>query len=237
MKRANSNGVFCLVLGLVAFVFCSPARAVIQPIWESDASSELTGNRNSLRDIGLNPIGGVDATDGWDNGGLEIGWNIVEDNGIWTYIYTVNIARKDVSHFILEVTEDEASFNILEGTDMDIEGPRTWSPNDPGNANPSLPNDIYGIKFDFGGSPATYTLVTDRAPVYGLFYAKDGKDSGDDVVAWSNALNLSDYKTNLDLTATDFIVRPDSMVVPIPGAVWILGSLLLGFLGFRRKIK
>jgi hypothetical protein len=32
---------------------------------------------------------------------------------------------------------------------------------------------------------------------------KDGKDKGDDVVAWSNALNFADYKTNETLTMTD----------------------------------
>ncbi len=223
MKTRTSMASILFVISLVIFVFCPPANA---GYWESNASSELTGSRTSPEACG------IDATDGWDRGGFKINWDISQDSGIWTYRYTINVTRKDPSHFILEVTEDGNPFNILTGTDAIIEGPQIWNLSP---SNPLMPNDIYGIKFDFGGDPVTYTIVTDRAPVYGVFYAKDGKDSCGPVVAWSNALNFGDYKSNETLTPTDFIVRPDGTEVPIPGALWFLGSGLMGLLGFRMR--
>jgi hypothetical protein len=226
MKIKEKQLSIPLSIILALFFYCSSASAAF---WGSDATSELVGSRTS-------PVGsGIYATDGWDSGGLVISWNISEDDDIWTYQYQVNVNRKDVSHFILEITEDDHRFNILEGTDAKIEGPGTWTQ---GGSNPFMPNDIYGIKFDFGGTSTTYTIVTDRAPVYGVFYAKDGRDGGENVVAWSNALSFSDFKTNESLITTDFIVRPDSFTpVPIPGAILLLGSGLIGLAGLRKRFK
>ena len=227
MKKLFTSTIFIISI----FLLAAPASASI--IWGTDASGELIGSRDSN--------GGITATDGWAGGNFELSWIVEEDNGLWTYIYTVNTEdpldpekTKDISHFILEVTEDGNPFNIFGDTDA-FEGPKTWTE---ASGNPEMPNDIYGIKFDFGGSPATYTIIIDRAPVYGVFYAKDGRDDGDEVVAWSNALNSPTYRTDSGFTTTDFIVRPDSVgVVPVPGAVWLLGSGLIGLAGIRKKFK
>ena len=126
---------------------------------------------------------GVDATQQWYNGGFNIAWDITQcADDLWTYTYSVTGDTKGLFHFILEVTEDGEDFNI------------------------------YGVKFDFGDTMLTYTMVTDRAPVYGVVYTKDGTEAREDVVAWSNALNYSDYKTNeVELAIIDFIVRPDGL--------------------------
>ena len=229
---------FCICLLFVLFLIV-PLSSVSAnaALWGADGSGELAGSRTSPTS------GGIDATDGWDAGGFTISWNITEDAGKWTYVYTVTGDRKDISHFILEVTDDGQPFNTFPGTDTDIDedSPKTYPSADSGN--PLMPNPIYGVKFDFGpdepGNPVfsvDYTIVTNRAPVYGVFYAKDGTDDGDAVVAWSNALNCNEYETNDTLTLTDFIVRPNS-VVPIPGAVWLLGSGLIGLVGIGRKFR
>ena len=219
-----------LVLFSLMFI-ALPARADL--IWGTDASDQLTGSRSSSN--------GIDASASWDGGAFELGWNISWDqpNGLWTYQYTVNVTRKDPSHFILEVTEDGENFNTYQGTDAKVVlPPQVWHQDE---SNPDMPNNIYGVKFDFGGDPVIYTIVTDRAPVWGVFYAKDGKDNLDPtldkVVAWSNALNY-DYKNDISLTENDFIVRPDGVtVVPLPGAVWLFGSGLVGLVGGKRKFR
>jgi len=164
----------------------------------------------------------------WADSAFGISWNISQDvSGNWTYEYTFTNSAPAVSHFILEVTQDDNPFNIYEisGT---YDGPDTWAES---TSNPGLPNAFYGIKFEDGLT--TYTIVTDRAPVYGVFYAKGGRDGG----AWSDALNFPDYKTNGDLTKTDFIVRPNGNPVPIPAAAWLLGSGILGLAGIRLRSR
>ncbi len=218
--------VIPVITGVLIMFYSITANAA--PIWNTDASGELTGSRTS-------PISeGIEATESWDNGGFVLSWNITENNdGSWTYQYTVDVGRKDVSHFILEISDSD-TFNIYDGTDTGIEfPPREWAA---GGSNPNMPNPIYGIKFDFGGPTAIYTIVTDRAPVYGAFYAKGGVDgdSHANVTAWNNALNYSDYKTNESFTITDFIVRPDSVAVPVPAAFFLLCTGLTGLICTRK---
>lgn len=227
MKKIVKSMVWLIFSFLVISLTAIPAKAL--PIWGSDASGELTGGRTSPT------ASGVDATQQWDNGGFTIDWDISQgDDDLWTYIYTVTGETKGLSHLILEVTEDNNPFNIYNGTSIPYEGPQKWSLS---TSDPLMPNPIYGVKFDFGGTAVTYTMITDRAPVYGVFYTKDGKDEGVDVVAWSNALNSSDYKTNEGLTTTDFIVRPDGITsIPDPAAIFLLGSAcLIGFAATRRR--
>lgn len=203
LLRAASAGVALMALS------AAPALAV--PIWGTSGLGELTGSRDSTA------TGGVTGTKAWANGGFNIAWDIQFDDNTdqWTYQYHLTTSAKDISHWLLEVTEDSDSVLVAPGSSAAV-SPTTYSPSDPGKSNPLLPNSLFGVKFDYGDTDEVYTLVTDRAPVYGVFYAKDGKDGGKDVVAWSNALASSDYKTSESLTLTDFIVRPNGKHTP-PG--------------------
>jgi hypothetical protein len=195
----------------IAALALSATPAWALPIWGSSGLGELTGSRNSGTD------GGVYATKSWANGGFNISWDISfdDDTDLWTYQYHVTVPRKEVSHWLLEVTQDSDSV-LIDGSSSEAVAPTTYTSTSNGNSNPLLPNPIYGVKFDYGDLDEVYTLVTDRAPVYGVFYAKDGKDGGQDVVAWSTALSSADYKTNESLTATSFIVRPNGKHVNDP---------------------
>ncbi len=77
------------------------------------------------------------------------------------------------------------------------DGLGTYSGSNP--SNPGMPGVIRGIKWGTGeegsgswvennsGSMISYTitLVSDRPPMAGNFYARDGKEGGDPVYAWS----------------------------------------------------
>jgi hypothetical protein len=222
--------VFLITALSVAFIVSAAAPQTAQSaIWGTPVTDPALWNDS--RSSG----NGITGTGDWTSG-FNLSWQISKNSGVWTYEYTVSTDNKDISHFILEVTDDEYGFSILNGSSsgIDSEAPKTY---ESGGGNPGMPNPFYGIKFDFGaaGGAITYTLVTDRSPVYGVFYAKDGKTGGVDNIAHSNALSYSDFRTNDGLVALDFIVRPNGAPVPVPGAVWLLGSGIAGLICLRRR--
>src|SRR5690606_15532951 len=96
-----------------------------------------------------------------------------------------------------------------------------------GSSNPSIPGDIFGVKFDFGSGTSVYTLVTLRVPVWGDFYLKGGRDANtsnpppdaDFLSAWNTG-----FGTDPTLHTQDFnnwIATPataTTVVVPSPAA-------------------
>lgn len=216
--------IFLTSVVIGTFLICTSIAAYASPIWGSDASSELEGSRDSS----LFGVGGVTATINWAFGDFIISWDITSDNGLWTYEYNIMMDNPGISHFILEITEDDDPFLIAPGSD-DFEDIKEWDK----SGGKDLPNPLYGGKFDFGADDEiTYTLITDRDPVYGVFFAKGGQDT-----AWSDALSFANYKENESLTTTSFIVRPNGVRIPVsePATMLLLGAGLIGLAGFGRK--
>jgi hypothetical protein len=191
------------------------------------------------------PVGlGINSSGNWKEQGVKIRWNITEANGIFTYQYTLSTVAGGslvgaVSHFILETSSAFTRSDILAGSNT-VTDPQWWTPADP--SNPNMPNPIWGVKFDFGSSTPTYTLVTTKRPVWGDFYTKDGKAGRLGFnAAWNAGLAIGDPTfSTTDFTA--WIPTPDTLAVepppvPLPAAAWMGIALLggTGALGYVRR--
>jgi len=210
-------------------------------------SGDLIGSRTTP------PASGVVAADGWTdgNGGFTISWEItsstVSASGYWEYEYTIDVDDgPDLSHWLLEVspiiTEGNLGQYFPTGFYSDdpyfqVEGPVTWgadplSPNNtsPGgnNGNPNLPADIYGLSFGTEQDLLVGFWSTQQ-PVWGDFYAKDGKHEGIVATAWNSGFGSDPDDSTTDFTG--WIPVPDTTGGGGPPPVPEPASLILLMLG------
>lgn len=181
--------------------------------------------------------GGLTATSPWDDGLFKaaLGWNVFQntDNN-WVYNYTFFAPEKEPSHVIFEVSKTFTEDNILEGTTA---GWELGLFGDEGKSNPGIPGDIYGLKFDTSNFFSLFTIVSDRAPMWGDFYAKDGKYKGNDVFLYNDGFGLESSASVYDKEAPyGFALVPNTVTsqVPEPGSLALLSLGLLGA-GFTLK--
>ena len=222
------------VLGIVTGA--SVANAT--PVYDTSAASELTGSRSVGGGLTL---GGGNATT------ATLGWTITAITGGYHYSYTLNTnsAQHSISHFILDLSDScilgssladsKCISNVLAGGASIVPG----SYNGSQSSNPGMPGTIIGVKFDGPTSnalPYTISFDSDRAPVYGDFYAKTGNPPGNGYDVFNTGLG----NEILDALTMDFIARPDTTVVtaPEPGSLALLavGMLGLGAVGRRRQV-
>lgn len=191
---------------------------------------------------------------GADKGGFEISWNISQEGDLYRYQYVFSNGQgkgvaQDISHVTLQVSAQFVFSDfagIIKGSlkEGDL---RTYKPTDPGKSNPNLPGEIYGAKFDppakSGGKQYVEFLST-RAPTWGDFYAKSGKEGGKGG-AWTTVWNTGFGIAPPPASATGiitlaYIAVPDTKTVEvIPEPVFLqLGALTgMGGLALRRKLR
>ncbi len=237
----------------LAFGAASPTRGGQILVLQSD----WTGSRSTPSGNGL--VGLSKWADD-PSGGLKVSWNISLSGGIYTYAYTFldrdgTAIDPNVSHFLLEVSPTFTLANLL-SKNFTAVAPQTYTkdPLSPGNtspggngANPNLPADIFALKLDTGSDSVggTYTFTTDRAPVWGDFYVKDG--SGGKGKPANSAWNVgigTDPVLNGTYANTSFlnwIPTPDTVssltAVPEPSSLvsCAIGGLVGLGLAWRRR--
>ncbi len=193
----------------------------------------LAGFASAAPTILTSGNGDIVATGEWLTNGTTFTYEVTQQGNAWLYSYSLNVGNQGaVSHLILEVSSSFKSNNIwdFDGTGVTDYVLGTFTPQDPGNSNPNLPSAIYGLKIGGSSTSLAFSFLSDRDPVWGDFYAKDGKAGG----TWNTA-----YNSGFDDAVGAKILVPDSTtIVPAPGAILLaaMGTGLVGYLRRREKI-
>jgi len=194
--------------------------------------------------------GGLIANYEWASTSTSIYWEVTDlGGGSWDYYYKFTVPNKGLSNLLIETTEPIFGVTPKTGTGfMGMVGPAEYT-NADANWHGNLPGRVYGVKFNPGDLVSVAEFTVARAPVWGNFYADDGKEQHtDDFIyaynsGFANAGADPTYRqalTAANYTSSKFIARPDgagSATVP----EW--GSLALGLIAmpplamFRRRRK
>lgn len=162
----------------------------------------------------------------WRTYTQTLSWTVTdEDNSFpgfpWKYTYTFGHdgSQAAISHILIEVSDgvEESDFVGVSGATVDSVGLQTVS-----SGNPSMPEDVIGIRFDpVGVDPLsmTWTFFCNRMPVWGDFYAKDGNIGGGPNIAYN--YNQSGIETGfVDPDGNDSVRDdPDPVTGPSDGSV------------------
>ena len=178
----------------------------------------------------------------WLASGTQLDWVVtVNDDNTVTYHYELTVAdNPGLSHFTVEVSPTFTANNILEVTVGTLASGQPEVTRPASNSNPGMPSAMNAIKFE-NVSALTWTaeFISDRAPVWGDFYAKGGGTG-----IWNTGYGNPDWDPtdapangpHIDPTTGVYhLLVPDTMtIIPAPGAL-TLTIIGLGCVLRRRR--
>ena len=167
-----------------------------------------------------------------------INWTVTQNiNQSWHFDYVLSVYRAEVSHFVLETSQSFTNQDIfnLQGHSGAVNV--GWHNVGPGN--PSIPSNVYGIKFDSTvGTNLHVSFDSWRAPVWGDFYSKCGNVGGTQNTAWNAGFSTTDtdpISPAANGSLLNHILVPDTTVVPEPGSMMALGAGIIAMLASTRR--
>jgi hypothetical protein len=227
-----------LVVSLLWNVYCAP---VCPAAATYSGSLQYTPPAPPDTSDGLNVLG---PSGQWDSYTVTFSWLVTDTDTSypaypWRYDYRMQLSGSQYgySHIIIETSPDLMLDDIVGLTGATIDSVKLQEAN---AGNPDMPEDVYGIRFlppAEGVTDLSWSFYSDRAPVWGDFYARCGGHAGGINQAYNynmDALGVERGFLSPDTDPTagpsndsiDFhILRPDtaSTTIPAPGALLLAG--------------
>lgn len=188
----------------------------------------------------------------WANAMTTLYWEVVQNGNLFEYKYILTVPEKNISHFIIETSEnvvlgqDLFGFNLAGGAGPAYD-PDTYTAS---NGNPNIPGSMYGVKFDGvepGSTSWTVAFTSTRAPVWGDFYAKCGGRDGEINTVYNAGFsggyfNPTGYVTRDGLATDNLLAVPDTAGAVVPEMSSLVSSLIglpvvFGYALRRRQIR
>jgi hypothetical protein len=204
--------------------FAAGARAsTVEPVWGLNYTLATPAG-----------ITGTGPWSGTGNNGFQVVHSVVRNLVGGNYVYTYNYSftgvggvamSADLSHVIIEVSDSFTPANLLAGTTTPNELRSVAHPTSSFTGWTGL-GGLPGVKFEpLSASTYSLTIVSDRTPMLGSFYAKTGQNEA------STASGAEFWVPNTDFGAPE--------IIPLPAAVWgglaLLGMVVAGRLRGRQS--